>query len=65
MVLYWNSINMFVELPQVANKMYAVHERTGVEMIIFFDDDPDVTAVGENLFRGEKIAWAGYGNYQP
>lgn len=69
MVLYWNSINMFVELPQVANKTYAVHKRTGIEMIIFFDDPDvtaqDVTAVGGKSFSGEKIAWTGYGNYQP
>lgn len=69
MVLYWNSINMFVELPQVANKTYAVHKRTGIEMIIFYDDSDltaqDLTAVGGRSFNGEKIAWTGYGNYQP
>ena len=73
MLLYWNSINMFVELPQIANETYAVHKRTGIEMIIFFDhpfDYPDVTiqdltAVGEKSISGEQIAWIGYGNYQP
>jgi hypothetical protein len=72
MVLYWTSINLFVELPQVANKTYAVHKRTAIEMIIFFDDPfdyPDVTiqdltAVGEKSISGEQIAWTGYGNYQ-
>ena len=65
MVLYWNSINLFVGLPQVADKTYVVHKKTDIEMIIFFDDAPDVIAVGGKSFRGEKIAWTGYGNYQP
>jgi len=70
MVLYWNSINLFVELPQVVNKTYAVHKGTSIEMIIFFVDDPDVTAqtltsVGGKSFIGEKTAWTGYGNYEP
>ena len=70
MLLYWNSINMFVELPQVANKTYAVRARTAIEMIIFFVDGQDVTAqnmtaVEGKPLSGEKIAWTGYGNYQP
>ena len=70
MLLYWNSINMFVELPQVASKTYAVHKRTDIEMIIFFVDGQDVTAqnmtaVGGKPLSREKIAWTGYGNYQP
>jgi len=70
MLLYWNSINMFVELPQIANKTYAVHKRTGIEMIIFFVDGQDVTAQNITAVEGkplsrEKIAWTGYGNYQP
>jgi hypothetical protein len=65
MVLHWDSVDLFVELPQVANKTYAVQKGTGIEMIIFFDDDPDVIAVGGKSFSGEKIAWTGYGNYQP
>jgi hypothetical protein len=70
LLLYWNSINMFVELPPIANKAYAVHKRTGIERIIFFIDGQDVTAqnmtvVGGKLLSGEKMAWTGYGNYQP
>ena len=70
MLLYWNSINMFVELPQIANKTYAVHKRTDIEMIIFFVDGQDVTAQNITAVEGkplsrEKIAWTGYGNYQP
>jgi hypothetical protein len=70
MLLYWNSMNMFVELPQIANKSYAVQKRISIERIIFFVDGQDVTAqnitvVGEKSLSGEKIAWTGYGNYQP
>jgi len=70
MLLYWNSINMFVELPQIANKTYAVHKRTDIEMIIFFVDGQDVTAQNITAVEGkpmsrEIIAWTGYGNYQP
>ena len=63
-VLYWNSISMYVELPQVANKTYAVNKRTSVEMIIFFDDEEVIGIAGKPL-GGEKIRWTGYGNYQP
>lgn len=63
-VLYWNSISMFVELPQIANKTYAVHKRTDIEMIIFFDEQ-DVTRVAGKPLSGEKIPWTGYGNYPP
>lgn len=70
MLLYWNSINMFVELPHVANKMYVVHKNTGIEKIIFFVDGQDVTAqnitvVEGKPLSGEKFAWIGYGSYQP
>jgi len=70
MLLYWNSINMFVELPQTANKTYTVHKRTGIEVIIFFVDGQDVTAQNMTVVEGkplsrEKFAWRGYGNYQP
>jgi hypothetical protein len=70
MLLYWNSINVFVELPQVAKKTYAVHKGTDIEKILFFVDGQDVTAQNITAVEGkplsaEKIAWTGYGNYQP
>ena len=69
-LLYWNSMNMFVELPQVANKTYVVQKRTSIERIIFFVDGQDVTAQNMTVVEGkslsrEKLAWTGYGNYQP
>ncbi len=64
MMLYWDSVNMFVELPQIADKTYPVHRKTDIEMIIFYDDQ-DVIAVAGQRIREEKTVWTGYGNYQP
>jgi len=64
MLLYWDSVNMFVELPQIADKTYPVHRKTEIKMIIFYDDQ-DVIAVAGQPISEEKTAWTGYGNYQP
>ena len=62
-VLYWNSISMYVELPPIPNKTYVVKKMTEVEMIIFFDEQPVIGIAGRPL--KERISWTGYGNYQP
>ena len=64
MMLYWDSVNMFVELPQMEDKSYPVHRKTDIERIIFYDDQ-DVIAVAGQLISEEKTVWTGYGNYQP
>ena len=64
MVLYWDSIGMFVVLPQIANSTYAVKKTTGVEKIIFFNEEPVVGIDGQPLGE-KKIPWEGYGNYRP
>jgi len=64
LLLYWDSVNMFVELPPIADKTYPVHEKTEIERIIFYDDQ-DVIAVAGKQMSEEKTAWKGYGNYQP
>jgi hypothetical protein len=64
MMLYWDSVNMFVELPQIADKTYPVHGKTDIEMIIFYDDK-DVIAVAGQQISEETTLWTGYGNYQP
>ena len=53
MMLYWDSVNMFVELPQIADKTYPVHRKTDIEMIIFYDDQ-DVIAVARQQITEEK-----------
>ena len=64
MMLYWDSVNVFVELPQIADETYPVHRKTGIEMIIFCNDQ-DVIAIAGKQMSEEKTAWRGYGDYQP
>lgn len=61
-VLHWESIGMFVKLPEVANNTYTVKETTAVEMIIFPDQEPVIAIDGKPL-GDKKISWMGYGNY--
>jgi hypothetical protein len=64
MLLYWDSVPMFVELPPIADATYPVERKTDIERIIF-SDDQDVIAVAGQQISEEKIVWTGYGNYQP
>ncbi|HLO18311.1 MAG TPA: hypothetical protein VK206_25995 [Anaerolineales bacterium] len=64
LLLDWDSVNIFVELPQIADKTYTVHRKTGIERIIFSDDQDVISVAGRQLSE-EKTAWRGYGNYQP
>jgi hypothetical protein len=64
LLLYWDSVPMFVELPPIADKIYPVYRKTSIERIIFYDDR-DVIAVAGKQMREEKTVWSGYGNYQP
>ena len=36
LLLYWDSVKMFVELPQIADKTYPVYRKTDIERIIFY-----------------------------
>jgi len=64
LLLYWNSVNMSVQLPQITDKTYPVHRKTDIERIIFYDDQ-DVIALAGQPISEEKTVWTGYGNYQP
>jgi hypothetical protein len=64
MVLYWDSIGMFVELPEIANKSYVVKKTTNVVMIIFFNEGQVLRIAGKPLGT-EKVHWNGYGAYEP
>lgn len=64
MMLQWDSIGMFVSLPQMANKTYSVEETTHVKMIIFPYEVPLLAVDGKPLGE-QKIPWTGYGTYQP
>ena len=64
LVLHWNSIGMFAQLPAIAGHTYFIQKTTQVKMIIFPYEEPVVAFDGKPL--GEKsTSWTGYGNYQP
>ena len=63
LVLHWNSIGMFVQLPEVTDRTYVVNNTTKLKTIIFYEE-PVIAFDGKSL--GEKsTAWRGYGAYQP
>lgn len=62
--LYWDSVPVFVELPQIADGTFPVHEKTEIERIIFYDAQGVTTLAGQQLSE-EKTVWTGYGSYQP
>jgi hypothetical protein len=66
MVLHWDAIGMFVELPEIANKTYVVKKTTRIEMIIFFNEENEgqVLRISGKPLGTQKIRWKGYGNYQ-
>jgi len=63
LLLYWDSVHMYVQLPPFADDTYPLQGKTAIERIIFYDD-PHVTALAGQRLE-EKTAWRGYGNYQP
>lgn len=64
LLLYWDSVPMFVQLPPIADTTYPITRKTEIEMIIF-SNDQDVVAVAGQPVSEEKTLWTGYGNYQP
>ena len=64
MVLGWDSEGIFVELPQIANKTYALKKGTNIKRIIFFNEGQAIAIEGKPL-EEEKIFWKGYRNYMP
>jgi hypothetical protein len=67
LVLYWDAIGMFVELPEIEDTTYLVKKTTRIEMIIFFNEEKEgpVLAIARKPLGTQKIRWKGYGNYQP
>ena len=63
LVLHWNLLGMFVELPEIEGQTYLVKKTTEVKMVIFPGEGPVIAFDGKPL--GEKsIPWTGYGAYQ-
>ena len=67
LVLHWDAIGMFVELPEIEDTTYLVKKTTRIEMIIFFNEEKEgpVLAIARKPLGTQKIRWKGYGNYQP
>lgn len=63
-LLYWDSVPIFVKLPQIADTTYPVNRKIEIGMIIFYNDQDVITVAGQPISE-EKIVWTGYGNYQP
>jgi hypothetical protein len=64
MLLSWDAVPVFVELPPIAEETYPIHRNTRIERIIFYDDQ-DVMALAGHSIGEEKTIWTGYGNYRP
>jgi hypothetical protein len=64
MLLYWDGVPVFVELPPIAEESYPVHRKTTIERIIFYDAQ-DVMALAGHPIPEEKTVWTGYGDYRP
>ena len=64
MSLFWDTLKMTVEMPQIDSHIYALEETTTVEMVLFLDEaqyiDSSKISFGEYYKR-----WNGYGAYQP
>ena len=62
--LFWDMLNMTVEMPQIDSYIYALEGTTTAEMVLFSDDvqyfDSSELEFGEFYKR-----WNGYGAYQP
>jgi hypothetical protein len=67
LVLHWDTIGMFVELPEISKETYLVKKTTRIELIIFFNerDAGPVLGIAGKPLGTQKIRWKGYGNYQP
>ena len=64
MSLFWDTLKMTVEMPQIDSHIYALEGTTTAEMVIFLDEaqyiDSNKISFGEYYKR-----WNGYGDYQP
>lgn len=64
MYLYWDSLQMTVEMPKINSHMYALEEKTTAEMVIFLDEVQYIDSSEVEFGEFYKL-WNGYGTYQP
>jgi|GEM_PF-6832887 len=63
-ILHWDSIGMFAELPAVRAETYTIKKKTRVDMVLFPYEEP-VNAIDGKPLGEKKIPWTGYGIYRP
>ena len=63
LILYWNSIRMFVVVPEIHGETYDVRKTTAVEGIQFSDEN--VYRISDKGTNPYYQPWTGYGLYQP
>jgi hypothetical protein len=59
--LFWNSINMRIDLPTNAGQVYKVEKTTYIDWITFFSED----LYSQLINNGNPQNWRGYGTYSP
>ena len=60
-ILYWDSLDMRIHLPEVAGQYYEIKNTTSIEWVTFFDKNQYLKLTSGNLNR----KWNGYGRYTP
>jgi hypothetical protein len=64
MILFWDSLMMTIEMPEIDSHMYALEETTTAEMVLFLDEAQYIDS--SEIKYGEYYKpWTGYGTYQP
>jgi hypothetical protein len=61
-VLFWNSSDMLVILPEVISHSYVIQENSGIQKIIFCNEKEAIGIDGQ-LLGETQIPWHGYGDY--
>ncbi len=59
--LFWNSIRMRIDLPEITGQVYGIDNIASVEWVTFFDK----TTYTDLIVSGNPLDWIGYGHYSP
>ena len=64
MNLFWDSLRMAVEMPEIDSHLYALEETIAAETVLFLDEAQYIDS-SEIQFGEYYKPWEGYGTYQP
>lgn len=62
--LFWDTLKMTVEMPEINSHLYALEKTTAAEMVLFLDETHYIDS-SEVPFGEFYQHWNGYGTYQP